>query len=153
MRQPEPPEAVEQLREFLRFAVPLRAATLIADHSPRELAALLPGMAMRAGAALGSYGDALQFSDGKPRTGRARDRVIRTADDLVTGIAAAALLAGPDGITILGDHYGPARPGDGRGRARSETGRPRPATPPGGTAVRKPRPVVDVHLPDPHQAA
>lgn len=100
-------EPLDDLREFLRFAVPLRAATLIADHDPHVLAGLLPGMARRAGAALGNYGDALQYSDGRRRTGRARALVTRTADDLATGIAALALMAGPEGVTVLGDHYGP----------------------------------------------
>lgn len=110
MRQPSPPDAVEQLRDFLQFAVPLRAATLAhqyRDHPRREAERLLLGMARAAGTALGTYGDAMQFADRKPRTGRHRDRVIRSVDDLVTGVAAAALLAGPDGIAVLGDHYGP----------------------------------------------
>lgn len=112
MRQPEPPDAIEQLREFLRFAVPMRAITLAHDHRhlrPAEMERLLIGWARAAGQVLGTNGDGLVFSGREPRTGRAQARVIRTADDLVTGVAAAALLAqldGRGGVRVFGDWHG-----------------------------------------------
>ncbi|MGA5442268.1 hypothetical protein ACPCKW_22500 [Streptomyces griseoincarnatus] len=116
MRQPEPPDVIEQLRDFLSFAVPLRSAELAYKirtwgHSRTQAVAWLTGQAERAGVSLGGRGDALQFSGRRPRTGRARDVVVRTADDLATGIAAAALLAqfdGRRGVSAFGDYYGPA---------------------------------------------
>jgi len=116
MEQPKWDTPIEDLREFLQFAVPLRAATLAQDlrgYSPDETRRLLIGQVRSGGTALGSYGDALQFSDGRPRTGKRRDRVIRTTDDLVGGIAAAALLAqldGLGGVWVFGDYYGTGSP-------------------------------------------
>jgi hypothetical protein len=101
MRQPRV-DAIDNLREFLRFAVPMRSISLVADHTPEQLEPLLIGMAKRGGAATGSYGDGLLFSGGN------RKIVTRAADDLVTGIAAMALMAGPDGITVLDVHFCPA---------------------------------------------
>ncbi|MET7795733.1 hypothetical protein [Streptomyces decoyicus] len=111
MRQPEPDNPIEQLREFLQFAVPLMIRDLQYRAARGEVSeAWLIGTARRGGASLGARGDTLLFSDRKPRKGRQRDAATRTTQDLVEGIAAAALLAGPDGITVFGDHYGPARP-------------------------------------------
>jgi hypothetical protein len=94
MRQPR----VDPI-DNLRFAVPMRSLSLVAGHPPEQL---LTSMAKRGGAALGSYGDGMLFSGGN------RKIVTRAADDLVTDIAAMALLAGPDGITALGVHFCPA---------------------------------------------
>lgn len=55
--------------------------------------AWLTSEACRGGTALGHRGDTLQYWDGRPRTGRVRDDVTRTADDIAMGIAAAVLLA------------------------------------------------------------
>ena len=113
--QPEPSCPVEQLREFLRFAVPLRASELAYEYgrlTRAEAERLLTSMAHRGGVRLGHGGDELLFTDRAPRTGRDSAAVIRTTDDVVTAVAAAALLAGPTGVTVLGDHYGPARPAD-----------------------------------------
>lgn len=114
MRQPEPPDAIEELRTFLSFAVPLRSADLAHKikswgYSRAQAIAWLTSEAERAGVSLGGRGDALQFSDRAPRTGRALDTVLRTADDFVSGVAAAGLLAqleGRGGVTVFGDHYG-----------------------------------------------
>lgn len=112
MLQPEPDNPIEQLREFLQFAVPLMIRELEYRAARGEVSeAWLIGTARRGGASLGARGDVLLFSDRKPRKGWQRDAVTRTTQDLIEGIAAAALLAGPDGVTVLGDHYGPARPG------------------------------------------
>lgn len=106
MRQPEPVDPNEQLREFLRFAVPLMIRDLEYRAARGEVSeAWLIGTARRGGASLGARGDALLFSDRKPRKGRQRDVATRTTQDLVEGIAAAALLAGPDGVDVFGDHY------------------------------------------------
>ncbi|KUN58872.1 hypothetical protein AQJ46_42120 [Streptomyces canus] len=114
MRQPEPPDVIEELRTLLSFAVPLRSADLAYKlkswgYSRAQAIAWLTSEAKRAGVSLGGRGDALQFSDRTPRTGRARDTVVRTADDFVSGIAAAGLLAqleGRGGVTVFGDYYG-----------------------------------------------
>ncbi|MDH6522082.1 hypothetical protein [Streptomyces sp. SAI-090] len=114
MRQPEPLDVIEELRTFLSFAVPLRSADLAAKikswgFSRTQAVAWLTSEAERAGVSLGGRGDVLQLSDRIPRTGRARDTVVRTADDFVSGIAAAGLLAqleGRGGVTVFGDYYG-----------------------------------------------
>lgn len=93
---------LDGLRESLRWAVPLRSIEFVHQHTPDTLAQILPGMATRGGITLGSSGDAFMF------TGDSRKRTIRAWGDLVDGIAAAALLAGPDGLTILGVHFCPA---------------------------------------------
>lgn len=123
MRQPEPPDAVEELRDFLSLAVPLRAADLAYKikswrYSRAQAVMWLTSEARRAGVALGSGGDALQFSPGHPLTGRARTRAVRTADDLATGVAAASLLAQLDGrcgVRVFGDYYGVRRDPDCEG--------------------------------------
>lgn len=110
MRQPKLPEDLDALGDFLDFAVPLRAAGLSADLaglSPEHATARLQGLCRAAGVSLGSKGDSIQFSDGKPRTGRQQATATRTLDDLATGVAAAAFLAGPDGVTVFGRHFGP----------------------------------------------
>ncbi|WP_310851541.1 hypothetical protein, partial [Streptomyces violaceus] len=115
MQQPKWEAPVEDLQEHLRFAVPLRAAALAHQISTQgytrdEATRWLTGEARRAGSALGQ-GDILLFCDGSERTGRARAAAIRTTDDLVTGIAAAALLAqldGSGGVTAFGDYHGVA---------------------------------------------
>lgn len=114
MRQPKWDTPVDDLREHLRFAVPLRAATLAHQISTQgytrdQATTWLTGETRRASSVLGQ-GDILLFCDGRERTGQARASAIRTTDDLVTGIAAAALLAqldGSGGVTVLGDHYSP----------------------------------------------
>lgn len=121
MRQPEPLDVIEELRTFLSFAVPLRSADLAYKikswgYSRAQTIAWLTSEAERAGVSLGGRGDALQFSDRTPRTGRARDTVVRTADDLVSGIAAAGLLAqlqGRGGVSVFGDYYGAPSPPSG----------------------------------------
>lgn len=120
MRQPEPENPIEQLREFLQFAVPLMIRDLEYRAARGEVSeAWLIGTARRGGASLGARGDTLLFSDRKPRKGRQRDVVTRTAQDLVEGIAAAALVAGEDGIEIFGDRYAPmSRPVQGPARTR-----------------------------------
>ncbi|MFG2987584.1 hypothetical protein ACGFYQ_41495 [Streptomyces sp. NPDC048258] len=118
MRQPEPPGAIEELRAFLSFVVPLRAAELAHkikgwDYSRAEAVNWLTDEARRAGVSVGAGGDVLQFSGGRPRVGRAQGRVVLTAGDLAIGVAAAALLAqleGEAGVTVLGDFYGVAAP-------------------------------------------
>ncbi|WP_424891843.1 hypothetical protein [Streptomyces sp. XH2] len=105
MQQPKPMTAIEDLREFLRFAVPLRAAALLAEYPPHELESVLPALAQRW---YGNAGDTLQYRSDVPEV---RRTAIQTASDLTTGVAAAALLAGPDGITVFGDHYGPSGSG------------------------------------------
>jgi hypothetical protein len=113
MRQPEPDNPIEQLREFLQFVMPLMIRDLEHRAARGEVSeAWLIGTARRGGASLGSRGDVLSFSDRKPRTGRQRDAVTRTTQDLVEGIAAAALLAGPEGVTAFGDRYRPSRSSD-----------------------------------------
>ncbi|MFF7644025.1 hypothetical protein [Streptomyces canus] len=114
MRQPEPPDVIEELRTFLSFAVPLRSADLVYKikswgYSRAQAIAWLTSEADRAGVSLGGRGDALQLSDRAPRTGRPLDTVVRTADDFVSRVAAAGLLAqleGRGGVTVFGDYYG-----------------------------------------------
>ncbi|MFD7529836.1 transposase [Streptomyces sp. NPDC059849] len=59
--------------------------------------------AERAGGGLDDIGDVFQFSDGRPRSGRAQNRVLRTASGLARGRAARVRLQGaaaavvPDG--------------------------------------------------------
>ncbi|MFD4144280.1 hypothetical protein [Streptomyces sp. NPDC058572] len=76
----------------------------------------LSGEAERAGGSLGENGDVLQFSDGRPRSGRAQKRVVRTASELAVGVAAAALLAqleGKRGVVAFGGFHGvTARPAE-----------------------------------------
>lgn len=130
MSQPEPVNPIEQLREFLQFAVPLMIRDLEDRAARGEVSdAWLIGTARRGSTSLGARGDILLFSDREPRKGRQRDDVTRTTQDLVEGIAAAALLAGEDGIEILGDRYapmsrpihGPARPDRGTEPGQSAT--------------------------------
>ncbi|MFE2271444.1 hypothetical protein ACFXB4_19625 [Streptomyces lavendulae] len=119
MRQPEPLNAVDELRLFLDFSVPLCGADIAYKlkqwgHSREQAKNWLRGEAERAGGSLGENGDVLQFSDGRPRSGRAQNRVVRTASELARGVAAAALLAqleGKRGVEAFGGFYGvPARP-------------------------------------------
>lgn len=118
MHQPDPPGAIEELRDFLSFAVPLRAADLSYKiknwgYSRDQAVNWLTGEAERAGLVLGAHGDVLQFSDGRPRVGRVRDRVAVTAGELANGVAAVALIAqldGRPGVTVFGDVYGNADP-------------------------------------------
>ncbi|MEU0213912.1 hypothetical protein ABZ281_01935 [Streptomyces sp. NPDC006265] len=121
MRQPEPLNAVAELRLFLDFAVPLCGADIAYKlrqwgHSREQAENWLRGEAERAGGSLGENGDVLQFSDGRPRSGRAQDRVVRTASELARGVAAAALLAqleGKRGVEAFGGFYGvPAGPAE-----------------------------------------
>ncbi|MFC7983638.1 hypothetical protein [Streptomyces sp. NPDC057336] len=114
MRQPEPLSAIAELRLFLDLAVPLCGADIAYKlrqwgHSREEAENWLRGEAERAGGSLGENGDVLQFSDGRPRSGRAQDRVVRTASELARGVAAAALLAqleGKRGVEAFGGFYG-----------------------------------------------
>jgi hypothetical protein len=114
LRQPKWDTPIEDLREALRFAVPLRAASLAHQlhtqgYTRDKAATWLTSEAKRAGSVLGGKGDTLIFSTGGERTGRARADASRTTDDLVSGIAAAVLLAqldGSGGVTVFGDHYG-----------------------------------------------
>ncbi|MEV6581330.1 hypothetical protein AB0M92_24575 [Streptomyces sp. NPDC051582] len=116
MRQPEPLDAIEELRLFLDFAVPLCGADIAYKlrqwgHSREQAKNWLRGEAERAGGSLGENGDVLQFSDGRPRSGRAQNRVVRTASELARGVAAAALLAqleGKSGVEAFGGFYGVA---------------------------------------------
>ncbi|GAA1236332.1 hypothetical protein GCM10009578_091880 [Streptomyces rhizosphaericus] len=116
MRQPEPRNAIDELRDFLSFAVPLRSAEMLYNlrqwgHSRDQAVNWLRGEAQRAGVSVGTSGDVLQFTDGRPRTGRAQVRVACTAGDLASGVAAASLLAqleGERGVIALGDYYGVA---------------------------------------------
>ncbi|MFI5775001.1 hypothetical protein ACIA74_42505 [Streptomyces sp. NPDC051658] len=119
MRQPEALNAVDELRFFLDFAVPLCGADIAHKlrqwgHSREQAKNWLRGEAERAGGSLGENGDVLQFSDGRPRSGRAQKRVVRTASELARGVAAAALLAqleGKSGVEAFGGFYGlTARP-------------------------------------------
>lgn len=121
MRQPEPLNAIDELRLFLDFAVPLCGADIAYKlrqwgHSPEQAQAWLRGEAERAGGSLGENGDVLQFSDGRPRSGRAQNRVVRTASELARGVAAATLLAqleGKSGVEAFGGFYGvTARPAE-----------------------------------------
>ena len=121
MRQPEPLNAIDELRLFLDFAVPLCGADIAYKlrqwgHSREQAKAWLRGEAERAGGSLGENGDVLQFSDGRPRSGRAQSRVVRTASELARGVAAAALLAqleGKRGVEAFGGFYGAtAKPGE-----------------------------------------
>ncbi|MET9834461.1 hypothetical protein ABZ078_35390 [Streptomyces sp. NPDC006385] len=121
MRQPEPLNAIDELRLFLDFAVPLCGADIAYKlrqwgHSREQAKAWLRGEAERAGGSLGENGDVLQFSDGRPRSGRAQNRVVRTASELARGVAAAALLAqleGKRGVEAFGGFYGAtAKPGE-----------------------------------------
>jgi hypothetical protein len=121
MRRPEPLNAIDELRLFLDFAVPLCGADIAHKlrqwgHSRERAKNWLRGEAERAGASLGENGDVLQFSDGRPRSGRAQSRVIRTASELARGVAAAALLAqleGKSGVQAFGGFYGlTARPAE-----------------------------------------
>ncbi|MFI5525013.1 hypothetical protein [Streptomyces platensis] len=149
MRQPEPDNPNEQLRQFLQFAVPLMIRDLQYRAAHGEVSeAWLIGTARRGGASLGARGDTLLFSDRKPRTGRQRDDVTRTTQDLVEGIAAAALLAGPEGVTVFGDHYRLSRSSDYANPQCHATSRldhaddaaPRAGVPP----IPGPRPLADV---------
>ncbi|GGS28825.1 hypothetical protein GCM10010269_79430 [Streptomyces humidus] len=114
MRQPEPLDAIDELRFFLDFAVPLCGADIAYKlrqwgHSREQAKNWLRGEAERAGGSLGENGDVLQFSDGRPRSGRAQNRVVRTASELARGVAAAALLAqleGKSGVEAFGSFYG-----------------------------------------------
>ncbi|TDC03571.1 hypothetical protein E1265_36430, partial [Streptomyces sp. 8K308] len=106
MNTPPNPE-LDALREWLRFAVPLRSAELLQQHTPGQLATVLPELARSAGVQLGHNGDALIFT---PRTSRQRARTATAAADLATGLAAAALMAGPAGINVLGLHFAPEPP-------------------------------------------
>lgn len=114
MHQPEPLNPVDELRLFLDFAVPLCGAEIAHNlkrcgHSREQAENWLRGEAERAGGSLGESGDVLQFSDGRPRSGRAQDRVVRTASELARGVAAAALLAqleGKRGVEAFGGFYG-----------------------------------------------
>ncbi|WP_435060494.1 hypothetical protein [Streptomyces sp. bgisy060] len=114
MRQPEPLNPVAELRLYLDFAVPLCGAEIAHNlkqwgHSREQAENWLRSEAERAGASLGENGDILQFSDGRPRSGRAQSRVIRTASELARGVAAAALLAqleGKRGVEAFGGFYG-----------------------------------------------
>ncbi|WP_331731268.1 hypothetical protein [Streptomyces sp. NBC_00073] len=146
MRQPEPLDAIDELRLFLDFAVPLYGADIAYrlrqwGHSREQAKNWLRGEAERAGGSLGENGDALQFSDGRPRSGRAQNRVVRTASELARGVAAAALLAqleGKSGVTAFGGFYGvTARTTD---TARVQTGEDGGADvpAPGSCPVRKP---------------
>ena len=118
MRQPDPPDAVDELRDFLSFAVPLRAAELANKietwrYSRAQAVNWLMSECQRAGISVGGDGDVLQFSDGRPRVGRAQSRVAHAAGDLANGVAAAALLAqlhGEPGVRAIGDFYGAAAP-------------------------------------------
>ncbi|MFD6967376.1 hypothetical protein [Streptomyces sp. NPDC059949] len=119
MRQPEPLDALDELRLFLDFSVPLCGADIAYKlrewgHSREQAKNWLRGEAERAGGSLGENGDVLQFSDGRPRSGRAQNRVVRTANELARGVAAAALLAqleGKSGVEAFGGFYGlTARP-------------------------------------------
>ncbi|MFJ4151917.1 hypothetical protein ACIP10_30695 [Streptomyces galbus] len=121
MRQPEPLNAIDELRLFLDFAVPLCGAGIAYKlrqwgHSREQAKAWLRGETERAGGSLGENGDVLQFSDGRPRSGRAQNRVVRTASELARGVAAAALLAqleGRRGVEAFGGFYGAtAKPGE-----------------------------------------
>ncbi|MEV7470157.1 hypothetical protein AB0O20_27190 [Streptomyces kronopolitis] len=121
MRQPEPLNAIDELRLFLDFAVPLCGADIAYKlrqwgHSREQAMNWLRGEAERAGGSLGENGDVIQFSDGRPRSGRAQGRVVRTASDLARGVAAAALLAqleGKNGVEAFGGFYGaPTKPAD-----------------------------------------
>nr|WP_024126878.1 hypothetical protein [Streptomyces sp. F2]AHE39642.1 Hypothetical protein pFRL4_409c [Streptomyces sp. F2] len=114
MRQPDPLNAVDELQLFLDLAVPLCAADIAYKlrkwgHSHEQAKNWLRGEAERAGGSLGENGDVLQFSDGRPRSGRAQNRVVRTASELARGVAAAALLAqieGKRGVEAFGGFYG-----------------------------------------------
>ncbi|MFF9787120.1 hypothetical protein [Streptomyces nigrescens] len=129
MRQPEPDNPIEHLREFLQFAVPLMIRDLEYRAACGEVSeAWLIGTARRGGASLGFRGDTLMFSDRKPRKGRQRDAATRTTQDLIEGIAAAALLAGEDGIEIFGDRYAPMS------RPAQDSARPDRGTEPGQSA-------------------
>ncbi|MFD0437386.1 hypothetical protein [Streptomyces chartreusis] len=121
MRQPEPLNVIDELRLFLDFAVPLCGADIAYKlrqwgHSREQAKNWLRGEAERAGGTLGANGDVIQFSDGRPRSGRAQQRVVRTASELARGVAAAALLAqleGKRGVVAFGGFYGvTARPAE-----------------------------------------
>ncbi|MCL3999211.1 hypothetical protein [Streptomyces lavenduligriseus] len=107
-------DAVDELRIFLDFAVPLCAADIAHKlkewgHSREQAKNWLRGEAERAGGSLGENGDVVQFSDGRPRSGRAQRRVVRTASELARGVAAAALLAqleGKRGVEAFGAFHG-----------------------------------------------
>ncbi|MCT2591114.1 hypothetical protein LHJ74_14550 [Streptomyces sp. N2-109] len=109
MRQPEPPDGAEWLADWLEYAVPLRIRDLehriATEHLTQEW---LIGVARRGGASLGTYGDVMQYSDRRPRNGRQRNTVIRCTDDLVDGVAAAVILAGPEGTTVFGQQFRPS---------------------------------------------
>ncbi|MBT1188672.1 hypothetical protein HET69_32995 [Streptomyces sp. CJ_13] len=109
------------MRLFLDFSVPLHGADIAYKlkrwgHSREQAENWLRGEAERAGGSLGENGDVLQFSDGRPRSGRVQNRVARTASELARGVAAAALLAqleGKRGVEAFGGFYGvPTRPAD-----------------------------------------
>lgn len=114
MRQPEPLNAIDELRLFLDFSVPLCGADIAHKlrewgYSREQAKKWLRAEAERAGGSLGENGDVIQFSDGRPRSGRAQNRVVRTASELARGVAAAALLAqleGRPGVEVFGCFYG-----------------------------------------------
>lgn len=116
MRQPLPPDPIEQLGEFLDLAVPLRSVEMALQlrrwrYTSAEAEAWLTNQAQMAGIQLGVGGDGLQFSDGRPRSGSVRTRVQRTAGEIASGVAAAALLAqltGTGPINVFGRSYGAA---------------------------------------------
>lgn len=96
------------LRESLRFAVPLAIREL--EHralTTRDISeAWLIGAARRAATQLGGHGDGLQPWR-QPNPPRVQRTVTRVWGDVATGVAAAALLAGADGVAVLGDTYRP----------------------------------------------
>lgn len=108
MQQPKWDDPVGDLREFLLFAVPLAAADLLAKRA--ELPAneerfwepRMRGLIARGGLALGGHGDQLEHT---PRYPAHHKLARRAAGELVYGIAAAALLAGPEGVDIFGTHW------------------------------------------------
>lgn len=114
MRQPESSNVTDELRLFLDFAVPLCGADIAYklkqwDLSREQAKNWLRDEAERAGGSLGENGDVLQFSDCRPRSRRAQNRVVRTASELARGVAAAALLAqleGKKGVEVFGGVYG-----------------------------------------------
>lgn len=99
MRQPVDPDPLDGLRASLQWAVPIRSRELLHQYSQDELARILPAMAERGGKALGHYGDALQYANSPKKL------IIPAWGDVVDGVAATALLAGPDGITVLGVRF------------------------------------------------
>lgn len=113
MRQPKAAPATEEIAEFLRFAVPLCSADLIArmrryyGDDTATARRWLAGIATRGGIETGHGGDGLQYP-GKGTRDQRRRAV--TAQALAEAVAAAGLLAGPDGLTVLGAHVCPTSP-------------------------------------------